>query len=493
MPFAIDSEAHIKQWEKYYIQGFVATKNKDYKLAEEIYLNSLREAEAISANDSRVGTSCSELAKLYQVQGKFDKAIIYWQQALTIAKASEKNNKIEIVQILSSLAYSYIQESNFVNAEKYLLEAMDRVKKIPGISQAIRQNLLEQYAVVLAKTERVDKANEINRQIAIRPFAIDGWKINDPQTKQITWQYYKNKAIEERENKNYSESEKLFYLALKEAKKLPQPEEPLADIWRGLAQVYTLKGNIAKAEYCQRQQLGYLNKCLPRNQFAYGHFYIEYGSTLEQQRKFHEATKYYYQALAIWQKDPEFKFNQILDAFSRIARIAKEQKDWQSLQLITTRIIDLSKNVSRERPLQSAVLLDSAADNYLDMGKLTEAEKLANKSLSVKEKVVLVDEKIIADSWKLLAKIKTAEKDYLKAKYCYQKTLAIWSKYKSSDNLQVCETMEDKAKICYKLKQYDEAKSLCLKVIELNKNNTDLEKTADKCRELLKKIEKIIN
>ncbi len=111
--------------------GLVFQSMKQYEKALFFLLNSAAIYDSIS-NDTKSAFEINNIGNLYLEQESYDTCQYYYKKALNIRKKSSQNNRIDLIQSLNNVAYSFVKKHLSDSAIRYNNLAIEKNKRPPN-------------------------------------------------------------------------------------------------------------------------------------------------------------------------------------------------------------------------------------------------------------------------------------------------------------------------------------------------------------------------
>jgi tetratricopeptide (TPR) repeat protein len=152
-------------WENYIRSGKSFTRLRDFDQGERMLKAALKVAEEWGPKDPRLGVTLSNLARLYQAQGRFAEAEALYNRALAIAESEHGPDHVDTGVGLSNLAALYSAQKRFAEAEPLFQRALAIMEKAMGRDHPSVATILTNYATMLRKADRVGEAEHLEIRV----------------------------------------------------------------------------------------------------------------------------------------------------------------------------------------------------------------------------------------------------------------------------------------------------------------------------------------
>jgi tetratricopeptide (TPR) repeat protein len=159
---AIETACAGATWEMHATSGVKAFQQGDYTEAEKQYTAALRKAEEFGSQDPRLATSLSNLALLYEAQGRYAEAEPLHQRALATRERALGPEHPYVATSLNNLAELYRVQGRYAEAEPLFKRALAIWEKAPGPEHPHVATSLENYAALLRQTGRNAEADRVD-------------------------------------------------------------------------------------------------------------------------------------------------------------------------------------------------------------------------------------------------------------------------------------------------------------------------------------------
>ncbi|RMH09607.1 MAG: tetratricopeptide repeat protein [Nitrospirae bacterium] len=160
---------HPSRWEQSMQLSREAIEQGNYQQAESLLLTALEEAKQWGDRDVRLATTLHQLGELYRLQGKFDKAELFFWRALPVWVASVGPYHLKMVESMTQLAQLFQDQQQYDKAEPLLQQALVFCERLFGTSDPRLLPALEKYAALLHVMHRQRDAQAVERRMqAIR-------------------------------------------------------------------------------------------------------------------------------------------------------------------------------------------------------------------------------------------------------------------------------------------------------------------------------------
>lgn len=332
-----------------------------------------------AAQQSDELTSClTNLARLYEAQGRFREAEPLYQRSLKLADQAKEPNLADVATALTDLGITQVRLGNYVEAEQCYRKSLSIREKVFGS---------ENRLVAFNLTNMGDLANARGRYIEsetlfLKALAIYQREKSDDRTDEAVC--LNNLAFLYRQQGRYADSERLYRQALAMHEKAAGPNQKrIGMALNNLANLYIAQGRYADAEPVCLRSKKILDATLrvqnPMRAYCLNNLAMVY---LNQGRHI-EAEPLFEQALAI--RRQAFGAEHPLVALSleslALARKAKHQYD--SAESLFEESLALRKRTLGPNHPDVASTLIHLATLREEQGRAADGEPLADKAIAI--------------------------------------------------------------------------------------------------------------
>jgi len=158
--------AQDDRWNNLSEAGRVAFQQGQYEEAATRYREALQEANRFAENDPRLETTLDNLARIYEIQGKYSDAESLNRRLWEIKKATLGEKHPGVVQSMERLADTYEAEEKYAEAEQLHGQAVNIREESLGLEHPEVARSLEKRAVILRKLHLDDLAAPLEERAA---------------------------------------------------------------------------------------------------------------------------------------------------------------------------------------------------------------------------------------------------------------------------------------------------------------------------------------
>lgn len=141
-------------------------KTRRLAIAEECFIEALKQAEVFGENDLRLASSLNNLAALYHSQGKYAFAEEHYKRALKVHENVHGADHQEVAPVLMNLALVYCVKSRYDEAEALFLKAIAIKESHFGSNAQELISVLTNYARMLEREGRKEEAEKLDQRVA---------------------------------------------------------------------------------------------------------------------------------------------------------------------------------------------------------------------------------------------------------------------------------------------------------------------------------------
>ena len=501
----------------------------DSDKAVQLYIENISEVDAEAKNDALSSmktlalieelldelhpndvASLNYLADYYANGGNYDKAIQFYEEALTIINEDIELNYVDYATLLNNLAvcYSYIDNNEKaidLNTKALAIRKSHLGKKHPDYAQS-----LHNLAACYLEMNNYQKAIQLFREaLVITQECIGKDCLEYANLLGYLAKCYTNIG-------NYENSIKLFIDALTIVEEsIGKTNLDYSDLLQYLAQCYSEIDDYEEAIKCRSEALFIIEQCLGKfhpdyvlalnnlgscyynvndynkaiqfykkalsaRELILGKTHIDYAVSLNnlancysETGEYNEAVRLHTEALAIREKclgkshpDYAMSLNNLAGCYSYLGNYDKAIFLLEQSQLIT------EKSIGKSHP-DYALLLNNLGSCYLDVGDYEKAIKFHTEALSVRGNSLGKDHLDYAQSLDHLAGCYSKIGDYYKATKLHEEALAIRERKLGKTNLVYAYSLNNLAG-CYvevgdygkSIKYFEEALSILGELLE---------------------------
>jgi len=152
-------------WESLNQKGVTAFKESRYAEAEKYFVQAVDLAEKFSEKDLRINFSLNQLAEIYRIQSKYNKAEQVLRKLLDVYKKQLGTEHVNVALTLNNLAVNFRMQKKYEEAETALKEAIQILGKSLGPDHSLVEGLLQHYAFLLNIMGHAEDLKKINKRI----------------------------------------------------------------------------------------------------------------------------------------------------------------------------------------------------------------------------------------------------------------------------------------------------------------------------------------
>ena len=373
-----------------------------------------------SAQDAMWKTFFEDGTKAY-LSGNFVEAEKLLSAALKSAPESVEPNDARQMMIIESLAFVYMQQNKFVEAEAAYKKELALCEKAFGAESLTVVNTLSNMAGAYAKQRK------------------------------------------------WTESEALFKRALAMSQKNAGADSVAANVMFSLASMYGDQEKYADAEAMFVKAQAIYEKKIGPADIKVLQILVRRGMLDVEQLKYAEAEKLLKQALAISEKNlgPEdAQMGMILDSLSVLYL---NQGKYAEAQPLAKRALAINEKQHGIDSIFSLVSLNSLAAVDIGLGRLAEGEALNKRVVALVEKTFGPQHPSAIGSIKWLARVALMQKKDAQAQLLLEKALKIQQKSTDTNPASIAATMNQLAAVYHDQGNYIDAEAMYRTLLEKDK------------------------
>jgi TonB family protein len=253
---------------------------------------------------------------------------------------------------------------------------------------------------------------------------------------EAAWIKYSDAGKRAYEKKDFSESENMYRLALKEAEELGEQDTRLATSLNNLAEAYFAQAKFDKAEPLHKRALELKKRILgpehPDLVMSLGNLSKLYSMV----GRYDKAEPLLKQALKIISQKT-FKAEELasLESLDRLAEVFRNQERYSDAKLLYKNLLDLKEHTLGKEHPDVAEALNSLADVCRSEKNYSEAESLYKLGLEIREKTLGTEHLAVADSLLSLADNYKNQDRRTEAETLYKRAMAIKEKIQGPEKI----------------------------------------------------------
>jgi CHAT domain-containing protein/tetratricopeptide (TPR) repeat protein len=384
----------------------------------------------------------SDLALVYESQGKYGEAEGFYKRALAIREGQLGSNHPDVAGTLGGLANVYWQEGKYAEAEA-------------------------QYKRALTIQEK--KFGENHPDVALSLFGLAN--VYEAQGKYGDAEAHLKRALAIREEK------------------LGKDNPEVARTLGNLAIVYEAQGKYADAEALYKRALAIREETLGKDHPDVARSLTNLAILYRLEGKYADAEGYHKRALAIREERFGKNHPDVADTLNALAALYSDQDRYSEAEGYYKRALAIRQEKLGEGHHQFAETLNNLAIVYEAQGKLVEAEGLYKRALAINEKALGQDHPEVAANLNNLAGVFMAQGRYAEAEAYCQRALAIWEERLGKDHPDMARPLYNLAKVYKEQGKYGDAEGLYKRTLtfaeeRFGKNHPDVAEILNKVAEM---------
>ena len=371
------------EWKAHMDAGTLAYSAGDYRAATERFEAALREAESFGRSDPRLAKTLSDLALLYDAQGRFAEAEPLLRRSLEILEKALGPNHLEVGAKLNSLALLYRAQVRYAEAEPLNQRSLGIAVKALGANHQIVGTSLNNLALLYREQGRFAEAEPLYyRSLVIREKALG------PDHPDVGVSLNNLAALYQAQGR-FAEAEPLFRRSLSISEKVLGPDHPsVGTMLNNLAELYDAQGRYAEAEPLSRRSLGIREKALGPDHPDVGVSLNNLAGLYREQGRFAEAEPLLRRSLGILEKALGPDHPDVGRALNNLAGLYDVQGRYAETEPLSRRSLGIREKALGPNHPDVGGSLNNLAGLYESQGRFAEAEPLYRRALGITEKTL---------------------------------------------------------------------------------------------------------
>ncbi|CAF3328745.1 unnamed protein product [Rotaria socialis] len=333
-------------------------KKGNYNEARELYLKSLKQAEALyGPNHPSIADIMNNLGILYKKEGKYTEALDYLKQALKFSKHHYGQQHPTIGIYLTNVGDIYRKQGDFKTAEATYKEALTCLEQAYGKNHIEVAEVLNSMGLVLKKRADYDGAEQHYKraiEIVYDTFGHD-------QEHYKLGIYNNNLADLDRKRNKFDDALRLYQRALTSIEKTLGPQHSeAADILHNIGQVQHQLGNYKEAIDYINRALMIIKREFDDKHYKYGMYLNSLGLAYAMMNDYKIAYIHLKQALQILLNTLGSDHIEVCDVYSSLGDICMKF------------VVEIDQQKQKRQGEQQAKL-DEAKAYYLDAQRIVQA------------------------------------------------------------------------------------------------------------------------
>ena len=359
-------------------------------------------------------------AAALQFQGKYAEAIPRVERALALREKSSNSNKLDIADLLNTLALLCRYNGDLKRAEPLYKRALEIYENAVGPEHLLVADVLSNLATLC------DLIGE------------------------------------------YSRSELLHQRALAIREKLLSPNHPdIAISLNNLAELYHTKGDYARAEPLHRRALAIFEEVLGPENSNVAYSLNNLARLYQDRGDYSQAAPLFKRALAISEKALGPDHPNVALSFDNLASLYEDKGDYSQAELLFKRALAISEKALGPDHPNVARSLNNLAELYYRKSDYTLAELLYKRALAIREKSLGPDHPDVAYSLGSLAELYRVKGDYTRAEPFHQRALVILEKAFGPNHPSVAQALNNLAELYHIKSDYVRAEPLHRRALDI--------------------------
>jgi tetratricopeptide (TPR) repeat protein len=401
-----------------------------------------------------VATSLSNLASLYQSQGRYSQAEQLFVEVLAIWKHLRRDEHPDVATSLNNLALLYHTQGRYFEAEPMFVEALAMWKHLLGDEHPNVANILNNLALLYHTQGRYKEAEQLYLEV------LAMWKhlLGDEHPNVAT--SFNNLAVLYQLQGRYSQSEQMYLEALDMRKRLLGDEHPeVAESLHNLAVLYRYQGRYSEAEQIHIEALT-IHKHLVGDEHPRVATSLHNLAYLHQlQGRYSEAEHIYIEALAMRKHLRGEEHPDVAISLGDLASLYYLQGRYKEAEQMYVEALAMRKHQLGDEHPDVATSLDNLALVYMAQGRYSEAEPMHVEALAIRKRLLGDEHPDVATSLNNLALLYRLQRHYSQAELMNVEALEMWKHLLGNEHPQVAGVLNNLAILFISMARLTEALS----------------------------------
>ena len=400
-----------------------------YGDAEPLFKRALAIAEK-TPNDPALGIRLNNLGGLYKLQGRYAEAEPLYKRALVVIEKAAGPDHPDVGTALNNLGQLFVAEERYAEAEPLAKRALAIAEKALGPKHPIVATRLSNLAGIYSDRGRYREAEPLlQRALAISE------TVQGPEHPDVASEL-RNLALLYQSEGRYDEAEPLMRRALTINEKVLGPEHPdVGKSLNDLAALYDFEGRYVEAEPLVKRALVISEKTLGPNHPTVGVRLTNLARLYRKQGRYADAEPLIERALAIGEKTP-FQPN-LAVPLNDLAQLYRSQGRYAEAEAPMKRALAILEKAHGGDHADVGSALNNLAGLYRDQGRYREAETLMRRALAITEKALGANHPTVGTDLNNLALLYDVQGRHAEAEPLMKRALAIDEKALGPDHPDV--------------------------------------------------------
>lgn len=351
--------------------------------------------ERLGPEHPYVGILTKKLAYLNEDRGRYDEAILYYQQVLEIYEKNlgKKNRGVDLViddlaiaMASNDLANSYMGIGEYEKALTLQQKALDilqnKVDEDPLYLTFVQQNIAMTYQYL----GQYNKAMELCQEaLTVREARLGEEDLEVAKTAE-------NLAVIHQQLGNYKEAFALAQRALNIREKKLGPKHPLvATNLSSLGVLCILMDNVEEGLKYNQRAVEIAEEKFEENHIVFAETLSNLGGTYRYMLRYDDALEAYQRALQIMERGLGSDNSKLVNILSNVAEIYCKKKNYEKALEVYKRALNLARSrLGKEHPV-IALILNNVGRLYIDTGEFEKAHPICQQALDIRGKILGTD------------------------------------------------------------------------------------------------------
>jgi len=421
--------------------------------------------KVLGSEDSDADESFNSIATLLYKQRRYNEAISYYERLLQIRVKALGPDHMDVAQTLNNIATIHKEQGHYGEAESHYMSALAINEKALGLEHPTVSITLNDLGMMYFAQGHYDKVEPLfQRTLAIREKAFG------PDHKSVAEALF-NLARVYNEQGRFADAERLFQRTLDIQLKNYGPEHPVvANSLNGLAGLFADQGYYGKAEPLYKRALAIREKVDGPESVSVAVSLNNLSFLYTTQGRYAEAEPLLLRALNNWTHALGSEHPDVSTGLSNLAAVYDSQGRYTEAEPLYKRALAIMENFYGPEHPDVALSLNNLAGVYDSQDRYAEAKPLYKRALSIREKVLGPAHLDVAVSLNNLGMLYFEQGDYGEAEPLYKRALIIQEDVLGGKHPDVAVTLDNLAFMYFLQGRHDDALSLMRRVGNIYKD-----------------------
>ncbi|HAI76997.1 MAG TPA: hypothetical protein DCM08_12195 [Microscillaceae bacterium] len=419
------------QFKEYYLQLIFSAKQKDYQRAIDYAELSMPMAgDTLGLESQEFGIYLSNVAKIYQAAGQYDRATLYYQQAIEVRRRFLKTNPEDLAKTMAAYASSFQAQGNYLTAEAQYKEAIEVLVQQQLTNSllfiAINQNIAKLYLLM----GKVAEAENLSLQNLAQVTGLGSE--NGPLAWSITYQL----GLIYQDTQRTTEASAIYQDLLKAYRDSQATENyEYVQLLCSAAVLHYTQRRFDESKQAAQEALAVLNRISGSDEdLAYAQVVHSLAILNEKQANYPEAEKLYKKALGIRSRELGADHLDYAQSLSDFAGYCVQTKKFTAADTLYQKALGIRQKKLGEKNYLYARTLSDMSTLYYQSRNFEKARQLGTKALEIQQQSLPEKHPDIANTLFNMANIYLAENNYTAAEPLYKQVLAYRAETGNTNN-----------------------------------------------------------